>query len=405
VARVLLLVPSATYRARDFMDAARVLGVEVTVASDRRQAMSAALGDRALTVPLHRPQEAAEAIVRLAERTSLDAVVAVDDGGVVTAALASERLGLVHNPPSAARAARDKLLMREALQRSSVSQPDFRVAGPGADVAALARAVGVPVVIKPVGLSGSRGVIRADDAAAAAAAAARVRSILSDAGEDPAGPLLVERYVPGPEVALEGILRDGVLHPLALFDKPDPLEGPYFEETIYVTPSRLPEAQQQEVMGLAASAARALGLREGAVHAETRLGDGGPWVLELAARSIGGLCGRALRFGAGVSLEELVLRHALGRPLEGLTREPAASGVMMIPVPRTGTLLEVRGQEGARAVAGVVGLELTIAAGRPVVALPEGDRYLGFVFARGPEPEHVERALREAHAALEIDIA
>ncbi len=402
---MLLLVPSATYRARAFMEAAHSLGVEVTVASDRRQAMSAALGDRALTVPLHRPQQAAEAIVRLAERTPLDAVVAVDDGGVVAAAIASERLGLVHNAPAAAQAARDKLLMREALERSSVSQPGYRTAGPEADVAAVARAVGLPVVVKPVGLSGSRGVIRADDEAAAAAAAARIRIILGEAGEDPARPLLVERYVPGPEVALEGILRDGGLRPLALFDKPDPLEGPYFEERIYVTPSRLSEQRQQEVVALVAGAARALGLREGAVHAELRLGDGGPWVLELAARSIGGLCGRALRFGAGVSLEELVLRHALGRPLDGLAREPAASGVMMIPVPRSGTLHEVRGQEVARATPGVVGLELTIAPGRPVVALPEGDRYLGFIFARGSEPEHVERALREAHAALQIDIA
>ncbi len=402
---MLLLVPSATYRARDFMEAARSLGVEVTVASDRRQAMSAALGDRALTVPLHRPQQAADAIVRLAERTPLDAVVAVDDGGVVAAAMASERLGLVHNAPAAAQAARDKLLMREALERSSVSQPEFRVAGPEADVGGVAHAVGLPVVVKPVGLSGSRGVIRADDGAAAAAAAARIRSIVREAGEDPAGALLVERYVPGPEVALEGILRDGVLQPLALFDKPDPLEGPYFEETIYVTPSRLSEGRQEEVVGLAADAARALGLREGAVHAELRLGDGGPWVLELAARSIGGLCGRALRFGAGVSLEELVLRHALGRPLDGLAREPAASGVMMIPVPRGGTLREVRGQERARAVPGVVGIELTIAPGRPVAALPEGDRYLGFIFARGPEPQDVEHALREAHAELEIDIA
>ncbi len=401
---MLLLVPSATYRAPDFMGAARALGVEVTVASDRRQAMSAALGDNALTVPLHRPAAAAEAIARLAARTPLDAVVAVDDGGVVAAALASERLGLVHNPPAAARAARDKLLMREALQRSSVAEPIYRVAGPEADIAEIARAVGLPVVVKPVGLSGSRGVIRADDPEAAVAAAARVRSILGQAGEDAAGPLLVERYVPGPEVALEGMLRGGELQPLALFDKPDPLEGPYFEETIYVTPSRLPEERQQEVAALAARAAQALGLREGAVHAELRLGDGGPWMLELAARSIGGLCGRALRFGAGVSLEELVLRHALGRPLDGLAREPAASGVMMVPIPRSGTLREVGGQGAARAVEGVVGLELTVAPGRPVVALPEGDRYLGFIFARGSLAEHVEHSLRRAHAALEIDI-
>ncbi|MBI4260848.1 MAG: ATP-grasp domain-containing protein [Actinobacteria bacterium] len=400
--RVLLLLPSATYRAADFLEAAEALGAEVVVASERRQALAGAMGDRAIRLPLSRPEEAADAIAGLAARRPLDAIVAVDDQGVVAAALAGERLGLPHNPPEAAARSRDKAAMRAALAAAGIPQPDHRVVGPGDDVAGPAGEVGFPCVVKPVSLSASRGVIRADDPASAVAAAARVRWIV--AREDPDAPLLVERFVPGPEVALEGLLRSGTLEVLALFDKPDPMEGPFFEETIYVTPARIEPEAAARVGEVAARAARALGLAEGPVHAELRLTPDGPVVLELAARSIGGLCSRALRFGAGVRLEELILRHALGAPLEGIERERAASGVMMLPIPRAGVLREVRGREAALSVPGVGGLEITIHPGRPVVPLPEGDRYLGFLFARADTPDRVEAALREAHARLEVVI-
>jgi biotin carboxylase len=262
-------------------------------------------------------------------------------------------------------------------------------------------------VVKPLSLSASRGVIRADDPPAAARAAERVRAILAGAGHDPARErLLVESYMPGAEVAVEGLLRDGRFEPLAIFDKPDPLEGPFFEETILVTPSRLAPSTQGELERTTAAAAAALGLREGPVHAELRVARGGDvTVLELAARTIGGLCARTLRFGLGVSLEELVLRHALGLPLDGLLREEAAAGVMMLPIPRAGVLEEVSGVDRALAVPGVVEVEVSIPRGRPVRPLPEGDRYLGFVFARGEEPDEAERALRMAHGELEITIA
>ena len=189
-----------------------------------------------------------------------------------------------------------------------------------------------------------------------------------------------------------------------MFDKPDPLEGPYFEETLYVTPSRLPMTVLAEVEAVTARAARALGLREGPIHAELRVDGERVSVLELAARSIGGLCSRALRFGAGVSLEQVILRHALGLGLEDLARESTASGVMMIPIPGAGVLRGVEGQQQARAVEGIGGLEITIARGRPVVPLPEGDRYLGFMFARAASPDAVERSLRVAHGLLRIFI-
>ena len=398
--RVLLILPSATYRAHDFTRAAADVGVDLVVASDRRQAMSAILGDRALVLPLNRPRDAAERIYEHAQRLPLDAVVAVDDQGVKTAALAASRLGLKSSAPDAVARTRDKFAMRQALAGDGVRQPEFRVAEPGDDVAGIAEEVGLPAVIKPLSLSASKGVIRVDTAAAAVRTAERVRSIAGDLAQ----PLLVESFVPGDEVAVEGLLRGGALETLAMFDKPDPLDGPYFEETIYVTPSRKPAGVQEAIEGMTARAAAALGLTEGPVHAELRVDGDDVTLLEIAARSIGGLCSRALRFGAGVSLEEVILRHALDLPLADLARADTASGVMMLPIPRAGILHEVGGQDDARAVPGIAGLEISIAAGRPVKALPEGDRYLGFVFARGDTPGDVDTALREAHARLEVDI-
>jgi biotin carboxylase len=402
VTRILLILPSATYRAHDFTVAAGRLGAELVVASDRRQAMSEFLGDRALVLPLRRPADAARKVVEHAARLPLDAVVAVDDQGVRTAALASAELGLKTSDPDAVARTRDKAAMRAALGEAGVAQPGYRLAEPGGRSAGeLAAELGFPVVVKPLSLSASRGVIRADDAAAADAAAQRIRAMLEDADSQP---LLVESFVPGAEVAVEGLLRGGRLEPLAIFDKPDPLDGPYFEETIYVTPSRLPETTLAAVEATTAAAAAALGLTEGPIHAELRVDGDSVTLLELAARSIGGLCSRALRFGAGVSLEEVILRHALDEPLSGLDRADAASGVMMLPIPRAGVLHEVRGQESARAVPGIVGLDIGIARGRAVEPLPEGDRYLGFLFARGETPAEVEQALREGHARLEVDI-
>jgi biotin carboxylase len=395
VLRVLLLLPTSTYRAPDFVRAATRLGVEVVVGSDELPVLMEGATERALALPLDDPGTAADLIVALDDRRGVDAVVAVDDRGVLAAATAGERLGFPHNPPEAVAATRDKGAMRRALAAAEVPQPAFVVTDDGLPDPA---DFPFPWVLKPVDRSGSQGVIRADDLESAQAAAARVRALC-------AGPLLVEQYVPGVEVAVEGLLRDGELSVLAVFDKPDPLEGPYFEETIYVTPSRLSEETLGRVGIVTARACAAIGLVEGPVHAEVRVDGDHVHVIEVAARSIGGLCARTLRFGAGIALEELVLRHALGMPLDDLAREPGASGVMMLPIPAAGTLREVRGQDAARAVPGVTGLDITIPRGREVVPLPDGDRYLGFVFARGETPADVERALRAAHAALQIDIA
>jgi len=399
VPRILLLLPTATYRAADFVTAAARLGVDVVVGSEHRQALAGPMGDRAVVVPLAGGDAALDAIAALHDRTPLDAVLAVDDHGVVVAAAAAQRLGLRHNPPNAVAATRDKAAMRERLAAASLPQPAYRIVAHGADIASAATQVGYPCVVKPVSRSASQGVIRVDDAIQAAAAGIRIRAIVGDGPE----PLLVERFVPGAEVAVEGLLLGGRLEVLAVFDKPDPMDGPFFEETIYVTPSRQPASVLADLEATVARAAAALGLREGPVHAELRIGTAGAlMILELAARSIGGLCARALRFGAGVSLEEVIIRHALGLGLDGLARETQASGVMMLPIRSAGVLDRVSGQERALAIDGVVGVEISIASGRPVVPLPEGDRYLGFVFARGPTAQDLEDALRRAEACLEV---
>jgi biotin carboxylase len=399
VPRILLLLPTATYRASDFVAAADRLGVEVVVGSEHRQALAQAMGDRAVVVPLADQEAAVEAIAALHGRTPLDAVLAVDDQGGVIAAKAAERLGHRHSRPDAVASTRDKAVMRQRLGAAAIPQPPYRVVLPGARVVTAAADIGYPCVVKPVSRSASQGVIRVDDAGQAEAAETRIRDIIGNDWE----PLLVEGYVPGAEVAVEGLLQGGELGVLAVFDKPDPMDGPFFEETIYVTPSRRPPSVLAAVEAMVAGAAAALGLREGPVHAELRIGTTGQvTMLEVAGRSIGGLCGRSLRFGSGVSLEEIIIRHALGLGIDGLAREAVASGVMMLPIKGGGVLDEVTGQDRARAVDGVVGVEISIPPGRPVVPLPEGDRYLGFIFARARTPDQVIEALRAAEACIEV---
>ncbi len=411
--RLLLLVPTQSYRADDFLAAARRLGVPVLVGTDRCHRIEEAFGpsDGLLSIDYRKPEEAADEIAREGARLPIVGIVPADDGTAVIAALAAERLGLPRNSPAAARRTVNKLAQREALLAAGLPVPWFR-AFPVADgPQGPAAAVRYPCVLKPLGLSGSRGVIRADDPASFGEAWRRVVAIVAAARNDrkarelgEGSRILVEAFVPGAEVALEGLLRGGRLELLALFDKPDPLDGPFFEETIYVTPSRHPPDVQAAVQATITAAAEALGLREGPVHAEARLGPDGPVILEVAARTIGGLCARALRFGAGASLEEIVVAHAVGLPLSSIRREARASGVMMLPIPRRGVLHGVAGLDAARVVPGVDDVVITVPEGREVVPLPEGDAYLGFLFARGESPEQVEAALREAHRRLSFDI-
>ncbi len=400
--RVLLVLSTDSYRVTDFLRSADALGVEVSVAAEEPLPMVAP--DRFVLIDCHSPEQAAQRLVELASTTPVDAILAVDDRGTVPAAIASQRLGLAHHTVAGIRATNDKLVLRQTLSQAEISQPRWRTLSSHEDPAAVAGEIGFPVVIKPKGLSASRGVIRADDEEAAVAVARRVRAIQESAGGDVDDPLLVEEYLDGFELAVEALAWEGQVEVLAIFDKPDPLTGPFFEETIYVTPSRSPIELQEEVGRMVVAAALHLGLTAGPIHAEVRVVGTRPYLIEIAGRTIGGSCSRSLGFGlADTSLETLVLRHALGMP-KHLPRRPGSDGVMMLPIPGPGILHGVKGVAECRAVPGITDLEISIPLGEPVVLLPEGSRYLGFLFAHAATPQQVETALREGHRRLRFDI-
>ena len=397
--RLLLLVSPNTYRAGAFLDAARTLDVEVVRGIDVPRELND-WWDVPLAVDFTDVAGATQAIQAYAAQTPLDAIVAVDDSATILATKAAAALGLPHNPLEAAEG-----IMRALFAGHGVPSPVFRRFALTANPADIAAQVDFPCVVKPLRLSGSRGVIRADNPAELETAFYRLkRLLLADGNPEDSTDILVEDFIPGFEVALEGLLTGDGLRVLALFDKPDPLDGPFFEETIYVTPSRLPEATQAAIADCAARAAAAIGLRDGPIHAELRVNERGPWMLEIAGRSIGGLCSTILQFGTGMCLEELLLRHTLGFDVPSFDRASGAAGAMMIPIPRSGLLKAVSGIEAASAVPHIEGIEITAKVGGPIVALPEGSSYLGFIFSHAADPATAEQALREAHSLLHFEI-
>ena len=402
--RILLLMSPATYRAGAFLSAARALNLEAVVGIDLPETLS-----EYWHVPLGLDFTDLDASVQTIEtfhqQHPIQAIVPVDDSATELAAHAGPILGLAHNSPQAAEAARDKLLMRTLMSKGGAPCPIFRPFLLNSNPEIIASQVNYPCVVKPLRLSGSRGVIRADNQAEFVAAFNRLKRLLiSEGNSEHETSILVEDFIPGFEVALEGLLTNGRLKVLALFDKPDPLDGPFFEETIYITPSRLPVATQNDIASCVATAASSLGLREGPVHAELRVNEKGPWMLEIAGRSIGGLCSTILEFGSGMCLEELILRHATGYEIASIEREEHAAGVMMIPIPSAGVLKSVRGVEDAQKVPLITGIEITAKLNYPLVPLPEGASYLGFIFARGETPACVEEAIRTAHKHLKFEI-
>ncbi|MBI3804992.1 MAG: ATP-grasp domain-containing protein [Nitrospirae bacterium] len=407
--RLLLLLPSTSYRAEDFLGAAERLGVEIVVGSNERQALESVVPGKTVTLDFIDLKKGVAQAIAFAEEQPFQAVLSADEEGVVLAALISEALGLPHNPVSAAAPTKDKLQLREALTAAAIPTPPFQRFSTDDRPEEIAPKRIYPCVLKPTFLSASRGVIRADTPEEFVAAFHRLGRILKEPevrrlGGPAAKQFLVEGFIPGKEVALEGLLQNGTLALLALFDKPDPLNGPFFEETIYVTPSRLSPSVQEAIVDCTRRATAALGLKEGPIHAELRVNESGPWMIELAARSIGGICSRTLRFGVGTTLEELLLRHALAMPIDSLERQRRAAGVMMIPIPAAGTLLDYHGIEEAKKVAGIESIQITIRRKQKVIPLPEGRRYLGFIFARAKTPEEAEAALREAHRKLKFEI-
>jgi len=399
----LLLIPARTYRATGFLTAAGRMGLDLVVGSDGALPLG---GHPVVHVSARDVPGSVGRILACGER--FGAVVAADTPMLVLAAIVAERMGLPHNRVDAVSAAMDKAEQRRRWAAASVAQPAFRIVPPGVSEDSLRRAAsGFPCVVKAVSLGASQGILRADGPGAVVTAARRIRRILATAGRPADEPLLVEEYVPGPELSIDGLLTGGDLAVTALFDKPCAPGGPTFEETVLTTPSRLPGPVRAAAIATAGRAARALGLTHGPIHAELRIGqrDGQPWpvMLELAARSIGGLCSRALRFADGRSLEELVLANALGRPVpRPRTARPA--GVLMIPVPRHGILRAVEGRSDATATPGITGMTITIPAGQRVQPLPDGDRYVGFIFAEGDTCDEVEKSLGTAGEKLRIVI-
>jgi predicted ATP-grasp superfamily ATP-dependent carboligase len=410
--RVLVFAGKLGYQTRSFDAAARKLGVELAFVTDRCHQLDDPWGDRAIAVHFESPEAAAYTVMEEVRRSgeSVDGILALGDRPAVAAAYVARGLGLQYNHPASVEACRSKLRMREVFRDAGLRVPWFRVVAlqPAPEPALLG--ISYPCVLKPLSLSASTGVIRANNREEFLAAAGRVRRVLESpeilsSREANLDQMMVEGYIPGREVAVEGLLSEGELRVLAIFDKADPLEGPFFEETIYVTPSRVGEAQLSEIKRCAADAVRALGLSQGPVHAEFRINDEGVWPLEIAPRPIGGLCAGALRFANEASdevigLEELLLRHAAEMPVGDWEREAAASGVMMIPVPASGVLESVEGEESARATRHIVGLEITARLHDYIAAWPEGSSYLGFLFANAETADEVESALREAHRKL-----
>jgi biotin carboxylase len=391
--RLLLVAATTGYQTREFGQAAHRLGLELLLATDRCRRMGDPWGDGSVAVRFDRAEESLAALAAV----EFDAVAAVGDRPAVLAAEIAAARGIPFHPVGAAQACHDKFRARQLFQAAGLPVPTyFRVPLDG-DPREAAQRAPYPCVLKPLDLSASRGVIRANGEAEFVAAFHRI-------GRMAHGWLQVESYIPGREFAVEGLVTKGRVQPLAIFDKPDPLEGPFFEETIYVTPSREPASAQAALLETTERAVRALGLWHGPWHAELRYNREGAWLLEVAARPIGGLCARALRFEGGVPLEELILRHAIGEDVSGARLESPASGVMMIPIPRAGIYQSVDGVEEARAVAGIEDVVMTAERGHRLVPLPEGASYLGFLFARGQEPAAVEAALREAHGKLRFTV-
>jgi biotin carboxylase len=416
MSRILLLATTTGYQTRSFGEAAERLGVDLVLATDRCHMLEDPWGDRAVPIRFHDEEGSAHALLEFAARTTINGVLAVGDRPTVIAGLVLAGLGLPGHSAHAAGTARNKLLSRERLRTVGMPVPFFTPISLESDVHAVAGALPFPVVLKPLALSGSRGVLRVNNHQELVAAFYRLRSLfqapdIRAARDHTAAMVLVEAFIEGHEYAVEAVMNHGFLQVLAVFDKPDPLDGPFFEETIYVTPAPIPPHVEAAIVTAVERGAHALGLWHGPIHAECRVNGEGVWLLEIAARPIGGLCARALRFvrredtGPLISLEELLLRHAMGEPVGEWTRESAASGVMMIPIPRRGIFRRATGLEQARAVRGVDDVRITAKADQLLLPLPEGASYLGFIFAHANTGRSVEDALRKAHSSLQFAIA
>ncbi len=414
--RVLLFASKLGYQTRAFNSVAEKLGVELVFITDRCHRLEDPWQDRAVPVHFENPEAAALSVIQSQKDRAVDGILVLGDRPTPAAAFVARGLGIPFHHPASVEACRNKLRMREVFRDAGLPVPWFRALPlqPLPEPSLLG--INFPCVLKPLSLSASQGVVRCNNREEFLAGAGRLKRLLDSpeirATREPhLDQMLVEGYLPGGEVAVEGLLTDGELRVLAIFDKPDPLEGPFFEETIYVTPSRLPVPLQHSIETSFRNATRAIGLTHGPVHGEFRLNDNGVWPIEIAPRPIGGMCAHALRFQLPnqlemerITLEELLLRHALGLPGADASREKDASAVMMIPVSNSGTFARVEGVEEARNIPGITSLEITARLHDHITAWPEGSSYLGFIFASAADSAEAEAAIRVAHAKLRFTL-
>ena len=404
--RVLVIAPHGSYRTAPFIKAANNLNIDVLIASQGEHSIVSDYVE-GLHIDFKNPEQAIKIILSEASNRSFSGIIGTDDTTTELAAQVAKKLLLPHNDPQAVKIAQRKDLARLSLKKSNVNIPAFDLLTTTKPFSEQNITVNFPAVIKPVALSASRGVIRVNNEFELEQAVDRVKKMLLEEKQIDKSVreiLLLEEFIPGKEVAIEAMLHNGELDILAIFDKPDPLDGPFFEETYYLTPTSFSKDVQKEIKQTVLESCQAYGLKEGPIHAECRINDKGVWILEVAARTIGGMCGRLLSVGTGHSLEELVLLHAMGKRVEIKTVESAA-GVLMIPIPNAGILKRVEGLLEAQRIPFINELSIEVRDGYELVPLPEGNSYLGFIFAEAPTVNEVEKALRDAHACLKIVIA
>jgi len=397
---VLLLSPHCSYRLAPYLKAAEKLAIDTIVASQGEYSLVSAAAS-GIHINFDHPDACGQLLKAIHDR-QIKAVIGTDDRTVELAAQVSKALKLTHNEPQSIRFTRRKDLARQCLQKSSLNVPEFQICALDKLLAGENCTPGYPVVIKPLALSGSRGVIRANNPTELIAAAQRLHAILDEVtNEDEKQLVLVEAFIPGYEYAYEGLLNNGKLQTLTLFDKPDLMEGPYFEETYYITPSRLASEQQAAIQQAVETACRAYGLQQGPIHAEVKLHNNKVWFIEMASRTVGGQCARLFNYATGLTLEETVLAQAVGLELDQQSIEYAA-GVLMIPILQQGLLRRVEGLLEASKVPYIEDIEISIHEGYEIIPLPEGDSYLGFMFAKAPTPVEAEQALRTAYKKITV---
>jgi hypothetical protein len=400
--RALLIAPDRSYRTGAFVLAAQKLGVELVVASFGEACLASRSGGLALNRKSQ--TDALDTISRAVAENPFAAILASDDETVGLAGVAAERNGLPGNSADAIKAQTSKIHFRRLCQSNETQCPEFISLDSKNLERGAPAGVHYPCVAKPAMLSASRGVIRCDNPGELSRALKRIHSLLYSEGKLGEDVVLVEDYIDGLEYAVDGLLKRGRLQVLAIFEKPGPMAGPFFEETIYLTPPRLSHKVTGQVIGSLEILCRKLGICEGALHAELRINSSGVWFLEIAGRTVGGRCGRILEFQTGCSLEELVLANAARLPA-AVGESTGSSGVMMIPVTQGGVLRRVEGISAARREPGIVDVEIDVREGQILVPWPEGCAYPGFIFARAGTVADVERALRAAHRCLNFVLA